>query len=171
MTTAPRAAPPPAFVIRAATAADAPELARLLDALGYPTPVDVVATRVQALVAAGETALVAADGPRLLGLLTVHVTPVIHRAGPVGRLTALVVDEGARGRGVGRALVGAGEGMLIERGCVLIEVTSNKRRTDAHAFYERLGYTATSFRFAKPIPRLPPERDPGAAPAGEPTAR
>jgi hypothetical protein len=30
-------------------------------------------------------------------------------------------------------------------------VTSNKARTDAHAFYERLGYTATSVRFAKKV--------------------
>ena len=30
-----------------------------------------------------------------------------------------------------------------------LEVTSNRARTDAHAFYERLGYVATSFRFAK----------------------
>ena len=95
---------------------------------------------------------------------------MLHRSGPVGRLTALVVDERARGRGVGRALIDAAEGILIERGCVLIEVTSNKRRTDAHAFYERLGYTATSFRFAKPIPRIAPEADRETDPATDPTA-
>ena len=34
-----------------------------------------------------------------------HITPVMHRAGPIGRLTALVVDESERGRGIGKALV------------------------------------------------------------------
>jgi len=87
----------------------------------------------------------------LLGVLTLHITPVLHRAGPVGRLTMLVVDESARGEGIGRALVTAAEAYFAERGCALVEVTSNKRRTDAHAFYERLGYQGTSERFAKPV--------------------
>ncbi|MGH7633904.1 MAG: GNAT family N-acetyltransferase [Gemmatimonadaceae bacterium] len=73
------------------------------------------------------------------------------RAGPIGRLTAVIVDEEARGKGVGRTLVAAAEAALRERGCAMIEITSNKKRIDAHAFYERLGYTATSFRFAKQI--------------------
>ena len=138
------------YEVRAATAADVPELARLLALLGYPTEEQVLAARLAAFAAAGEMALVADAGDRLLGAATIHVTPVLHRAGPVGRLTALVVDDETRGRGVGRALVTAAEAILSARGCVLIEVTSNRRRTDAHAFYERLGYVATSLRFGKP---------------------
>lgn len=139
------------YDVRAATAADVPELARLLAALGYATDGAVLERRLRAFEAAGETALVADGGERLLGAVTIHVTPVLHRAGPVGRLTALVVDDAARGRGVGRALVRAAEGLLTARGCVLMEVTSNRRRTDAHAFYERVGFAATSLRFAKPL--------------------
>jgi len=139
------------LVVRDATPEDAPALAALLAELGYPTPPDVVAARLAALVGAGDRALVAVDGSEALGLLTVHVTPVLHRPTAVGRLTALVVAERARGRGVGRALVAAGERALAARGCALIEVTSNRRRTDAHAFYERLGYTGTSLRFAKTL--------------------
>ena len=66
-------------------------------------------------------------------------------------VTALVVAEAARGQGIGRALMAAAETWAVERGCVLLEVTSNRRRVDAHAFYERLGYEATSFRFAKAL--------------------
>jgi GNAT superfamily N-acetyltransferase len=139
------------YEVRAATAADVPELARLLALLGYPIEERVLAERLAAFDAAGEMALVADGGERLLGALTIHATPVLHRAGPVGRLTALVVDDAARGRGVGRALVRAAEAVLAARGCVLLEVTSNRRRTDAHAFYERLGFDATSFRFAKAL--------------------
>ena len=66
-------------------------------------------------------------------------------------MTALVVDERARGRGVGRALVDASVGWARSRGCVLLEVTSNRRRSDAHAFYEHLGFERSSYRFAKPL--------------------
>jgi GNAT superfamily N-acetyltransferase len=83
--------------------------------------------------------------------VTLHIMPVLHRPGPIGRLTAVIVDESVRRMGVGLALVAAAERVLEASGCALIEITSNKKRTDAHAFYERLGYTATSFRFAKTI--------------------
>jgi len=62
-----------------------------------------------------------------------------------------VVDVPVRGRGVGRALVSAAEEVLAGEGCGLLEITSNVRRADAHAFYERLGYERTSFRFAKVV--------------------
>ena len=142
-------------VVRALVASDAPEVARLFAMLGYEWTPDVMTARIAAFLGSGERALVAAlagdNTEPLLGLLTLHVTPVLHRAGPVGRLTALVVDEAARGRGVGRALVQAAEADFAARGCVLVEVTSNVRRLDAHAFYERLGYVGTSRRFGKTL--------------------
>jgi ribosomal protein S18 acetylase RimI-like enzyme len=137
--------------IRDASADDAPALADLLAELGFPAPAEAVATRLNALLNAGEVVLVATRGEELLGLLTVHVTPVLHRPTSVGRLTALVVTDHARGQGVGRALVESAERLLARRGCGLVEVTSNRRLTDAHAFYERLGYESTSLRFKKPL--------------------
>jgi GNAT superfamily N-acetyltransferase len=52
---------------------------------------------------------------------------------------------------LGRALVAAAESELAARGCGLLEITSNSKRTDAHAFYESLGYERTSVRLAKTI--------------------
>ena len=151
-----------AYEIRDAVSDDVPEMARLLAALGYEVDPEVLADRFASFARAGEVALVASGGatgrgmaPPLLGLATLHSTPVLHRAGPVGRVTSLVVDEAARGRGIGRALMGRAERWAADRGCVLLEVTSNRRRTDAHAFYERLGYEATSFRFARTLPDAP----------------
>jgi GNAT superfamily N-acetyltransferase len=144
------------IAVRDVIVADAPEVARLLEVLGYRWRVADVSARVSAFLASGERALVASRfsagtaGP-LLGVATLHITPVLHRAGPVGRLTALVVDESARGQGVGRKLVNAAEVFFAARGCVLVEVTSNSGLTDAHAFYVRLGYAATSLRFGKPL--------------------
>jgi len=145
----------PRFSIRFAHHADVPELMRLFIELGYEIPPGVLAARLEAFDRAGEKALVAADestSGRLLGAATLHATPVLHRAGPVGRVTALVVDANHRGRGIGRALMEAAEEWAAEQGCVLMEVTSNQRRADAHEFYEGIGYERTSFRFAR-VPR------------------
>jgi len=142
----------PRFSIRFALASDVPELVRLFGELGYEIPADVLAERLAAFDRAGERALVAADDSssgRLLGVATLHATPVLHRAGPVGRVTALVVDASLRGCGIGRALMAAAEEWAAAQGCVLLEVTSNQRRVDAHKFYEGLGYERTSFRFAR----------------------
>lgn len=135
--------------VREARAEDADALAGLLAELGFPAAGGEVAPRLHALIDAGELVLVAESDGLVAGLATVHITPVLHRPTCVGRLTALVVSELKRGQGIGRALVEAAERLVAERGCALIEVTSNRRLADAHAFYERLGYEVTSLRFKK----------------------
>lgn len=127
-------------------------MASLLAELGYQATPEAIASRFAGLEGQGEVALVATrgDGPPL-GLVTIHVTRVLHRPAPVGRLTALVVTEDARGKGIGRALVEAAEAILAARGCGLVEVTSHLGLTGAHAFYRRLGYDATSYRFGKTL--------------------
>jgi GNAT superfamily N-acetyltransferase len=162
-------APAPAFTIRAAVASDAAEIARLLTALGHATDTEEVAGRWPAWSAAGNGALVAvAPGGGLAGLATLHQTHVLHRPRPVGRITALVIDPSVRGQGLGRTLVAAAEEMLGASGCGLLEITCHMRRTDAHRFYERIGYEKTSLRFAKTIG--PRERQ-GAAPGEDATRR
>ena len=76
---------------------------------------------------------------------------MLHRAKPIRRISALVVDARYRSKGIGRAIVDAAEQMFRDAGCGSVEVTSNMRRTDAHAFYARLGYELTSARFIKTL--------------------
>ncbi|MBS1239687.1 MAG: Aminoglycoside N(6)-acetyltransferase type 1, partial [Proteobacteria bacterium] len=61
----------------------------------------------------------------------------------------MVVEEGLRSQGIGAELVRAAEDWLKAQGCGMIEVTSNLKRTEAHRFYERLGFERTSLRFAR----------------------
>jgi predicted N-acetyltransferase YhbS len=137
--------------IRAACRRDVPALAGLLAELGFPAPVTTIMDRLDTMLATNEVVLVATRGAEPLGLVTVHVTPVLHRPTPVGRLTALIVTEKERGQGIGRALVTAAEEALAAKDCALVEVTSNSKLTDAHGFYKRLGYEVTSLRFKKDL--------------------
>ena len=139
------------LTIRGAEAADAPALAALLERLGYPAAPDAIASRLARLVGVGDEAFVAAVAGEVVGLVTLHVTQVLHRPAPVGRITGLVVAEAATRGGVGRALVGWAEARLADRGCGFVEVTSGLARGDAHRFYERLGYRNDDLRFFKAL--------------------
>jgi len=138
--------------IRTAQPEDASELARLLTALGHASTEEEVLTRWRPWQAAGGMAIVVegADGG-LIGAATLHQSIVLHRPTPIGRISALIVDPRHQGKGLGRALVEKGERILREAGCGLIEITSNMRRTEAHAFYAHLGYELTSSRFVKTV--------------------
>ncbi len=121
------------YATRRATADDGPELAR------WPA----FSAENVALVAAAE------GGP--LGAMTLSHRLVLHRAARVGRVTALVVDEARRAKGVGRALMAEAENALREADCGLLELTSGVDRTAAHAFYEHLEYDRTSVRLSKVV--------------------
>ena len=141
--------------IRDASAADAQALAGLINELGYEVSPAGVAERVGEQQAMGLGTLVAEEGGAVIGCANWSLMRVLHRPGPVGRVSMLVVSEAARGRGVGKALVAAVEAKCAGLGCVLVEVTSNVRRDRAHRFYEGLGYEKTSFRFARTPSRAP----------------
>ena len=137
------------IVVRLARPSDAAALSTLLAELGFPADQTTTEQRLAALERAGETVLVAVVDDIPSGFASVHTTPVLHRPTALGRITALLVTSSMRGRGVGRALVEAAEEWSRQRGCALIEVTSNQRLTTAHAFYRHLGFEITSIRFAK----------------------
>lgn len=77
---------------------------------------------------------------------------VLHRPKPVGRVTALFVEEQFRNRGIGRELLRTAETELAKCGCGLVEITSNFRLTEAHSFYEQQGCCQTSVRLVKSLP-------------------
>jgi GNAT superfamily N-acetyltransferase len=141
------------IMIRAAGRDDAADLARLLEILGYPTAPEEALRRLGRLENTGLDQVLVAEGPgALVGLLALHITPVLlHEPGPVGRITALVVDPAHQRSGVGAQLLGAAEQLLRKAGCALVEVSSNNRRADAHAFYLGRGYQQSHGLFRKEL--------------------
>lgn len=138
-------------LIRAARASDAAALSRLIAQLDYQADEREVGERLAAMEAEGRVVLLAEQDGEVIGCLSTSVMRVLHRPAPVGRISMMVVDEGHRGRGIGAALVRAAEAALAGQGCYMVEVTSHMRRTQAHRFYEKLGYAKTSVRLAREL--------------------
>ena len=137
--------------IRDAKPADAPHLVQLIHELGHEIGEKQVRKNLAALKKSGETPFVATLGKSVVGLCGVGRRVVIHRPAPLGRITALVVSKEAQDHGIGRKLVEAAEEWMRKHGCQLVEVTSNDRRTAAHAFYRHMGYERSSIRFFKTL--------------------
>jgi GNAT superfamily N-acetyltransferase len=141
--------------IRSATGDDAEAMAGLLAELGYPTTASALPARLRAVEAEGGAVFLAVDSDgAALGLASVAAHAAIHADTPVGYITALVISAGARGQGVGRAMVSAAEQWARERGCVRLSVTSAEHRADAHAFYPRCGMPYSGRRYTKTLSPL-----------------
>ncbi len=125
-------------------------MARLCTQLGYPAEEHVMPSRL-ARVQNDPNArvLIAESDDTAIGLATVHVRHTMNHEAPIAQLTLLVVDEGQRSRGVGRALVAEAERWARAQGSHRIVVTTALQRADAHAFYERIGYRHTGRRYGK----------------------
>ncbi|MBV9527200.1 GNAT family N-acetyltransferase [Sphingomonas sp.] len=149
-----RPAPPPAepkLAIRPARPGDSGVLVGLIALLDHQVDEAGVRKRIAELARAKLTPLVATLDRQIVGLCGIDAMVAVHRDRPAGRINILVVSEAARGRGIGRKLVAAAEDALRARACRLVEVTSNDRLAEAHAFYRHMGYERTSIRFCKKL--------------------
>ena len=141
-----------AVTIRDAGPRDAPALVELVGQLGYPAAAEQLVERLARLAGSGEDRCVVAElGGELVGLASIHTSLSVVHDRPVARLSAIVVGERHRGRGVGQALVAALEAEARARGCQLLFLTTAEHRAGAHAFYRRLGFEETGRRFAKQL--------------------
>jgi len=138
------------LTITTVTATDTADIRDLLIELGYEmTTKDLTAKLTDLHRRPHDRILIARSGGRAVGLGALHVIPVIHVPGNLGRITALVVSEVARGQGVGRLIVEVLEDAAMKAGCTRMEVTSGDHRSGAHEFYQRLGYEVNERRFIK----------------------
>jgi GNAT superfamily N-acetyltransferase len=143
--------PKPKLKIRDAKPSDSARLTELIRELGHEIDEKQVRKNLAALKKSGETPIVATLDKNIVGMCGVGSRIVIHRPAPLGRITALVVTKEAQRHGIGRELVEAAENWMRRHGCQLVEVTSNDRRTAAHAFYRHMGYERSSIRFFKKL--------------------
>ena len=65
---------------------------------------------------------------------------LIEQDGGMGELKRMIVSEGARQQGIGRALLAAVEAVAVQIGLHLIQMEVGARSISAHALYRRAGY-------------------------------
>lgn len=138
------------MIIRPATIRDTLAIQRLLVQLGYPDLDSTeVVDKINEYAKENYQLLVSETEQEVTGFISLHCFDIFHSTGKIGRITAFCVDEHSRSQGIGIKLLEAAEAFFIQQGCTKLEVTSNNRRTQTHAFYLKRGYTEDSRRFVK----------------------
>jgi len=145
-----------AVVVRAAEAGDAAEISALVEQLGYQRTAAQVAAWIAATAngASGRQAFVACLGAEVVGWAAVSLEHPLQ-SDAYALIGGLVVKNGLRGHGIGRALCQQAEAWAWAQGMERMRVTSRSTRLDAHRFYLRDGYRAlkTSQVFEKDAPK------------------
>jgi ribosomal protein S18 acetylase RimI-like enzyme len=140
------------IAVRDATIADSDGIARLVTDLGYPTSSSQMYVRLEPILRDEDfRTLVACDGDRIVGFIGTRLGPLYESDDPYGQIMALAVARDRQRGGVGGVLLQAAESILIQRGARVLVVTSGNHRTEAHAFYEKNGYTFTGRRYKKSL--------------------
>jgi GNAT superfamily N-acetyltransferase len=92
--------------------------------------------------------VVAVREGRVVGTLQLTVIPGLSRKGSTRSLIEGVRVHGdERGSGLGTRLIEWAIDTSRRQDCQLVQLTSDVSRTDAHRFYERLGFTASHVGF------------------------
>lgn len=96
--------------------------------------------------------IVGEDGGRVLACYQITFISGLSLQGTRRALVEGVrVAPELRGQGVGAQMFADAEGRARAAGCRVMQLTTNAARTDAHRFYDRLGFTASHVGFKKTL--------------------
>ena len=139
--------------VRIARLSDANDIARLTWQLGYEVDTPTVSARLSRILARQDQRFMVAElEDRLVGWVHAIVWEFVE-TGPFVVLGGLVVDRTLRRKGIGRTLVIKAEEWAVEQGSAVVRLWSSVARTEAHRFYEQLGYSniKSQYSFVKSI--------------------
>jgi ribosomal protein S18 acetylase RimI-like enzyme len=143
------------LTFRDAAPADIPAIVAMLadDALGARregAPDDPGYAAAFAAIAAdpNERLIVAERDGAVIGTLQLGFIPGLSRRGAWrGQIEGVRVAVGARGQGVGEAMIRWAVAESRRRGCAMVQLTTDRSRADAHRFYARLGFEQSHLGF------------------------
>ncbi|MDX3638000.1 GNAT family N-acetyltransferase [Streptomyces sp. MB09-02B] len=145
--------------IRPATEDDVPEIVAMLadDPLGAQreSPDDLAPYLTALKRLRGDPhqhVVVAVRQGRVVGTLQLTIVPGLsRRASTRAIIEGVRVHTDERGSGLGTRLIEWAIDSSRAQGCQLVQLTSDVARTEAHRFYERLGFEATHVGFKLPL--------------------
>jgi GNAT superfamily N-acetyltransferase len=143
------------MIIRSAQPEDFGPVTRLLERLGRPTVTPRNRAAVKEvfnaqLVDPSTSHLVAVTGrDRVIGFCSLHFRARLNHDQPQAWIPDVIVDEGERGRGVARALIGEAERRARDRDCTDVVLESSYNRKEDHLLYVGAGMTDAGKFFRK----------------------
>lgn len=84
---------------------------------------------------------------RILAFGSLHIQSLLHHCSRVAEIQELVVRREYKGTGIGKVMFRKMEETARTQNCSLIEVCCNKKRKQAHGFYEHCGMLKSHYKF------------------------
>lgn len=151
----------PQLTFRTATAADLPAIVRLLadDHLGAvrerysdPLPESYGRAFEQIRRIGSEVILALDEQGTIIGSLQLMILPGLGQQGKWrAQIEAVRIASHLRGQGLGSQLIRHAVERAREKGCKLVQLTSDNSRQGAHRLYERLGFKASHVGMKLPL--------------------
>ena len=128
--------------IRRAEISDARAIRDLLRQLDYLDTGDFFLNKMERMLSDSDEAMLVYElNDQVVAFISVHFIPQIALPGDFARISYFAVLDGTRGKGIGGEMMDYITALAKERNCDRIEVHCHSRRTDAHRFYFRQGFT------------------------------
>jgi GNAT superfamily N-acetyltransferase len=138
------------IVIRAAKKTDMPQLLELyreLQPLDPPIDNNAASAVWEQAVNSGVMYFVADNNERIVATCYVAIIPNITRqCSPIGFIENILTSVGYRRRGIGRKLLETAVEYAKTQGCYKVTLQSGIKRSEAHKFYESMGFDGNSKR-------------------------
>ncbi|QPQ35944.1 GNAT family N-acetyltransferase [Lysinibacillus sp. JNUCC-52] len=140
--------------LRTAKVEDYKQISLLLTQLDYPDTEHFLKEKIEILLTEpNEELLVFEEDKNIIAFISVHFMPQLAVKGDFARISYFAVDKNIRSRGIGRKLEEYCNDLALKRNCDRVEVHCHSRRTDAHRFYIRQGFTEAPKYFVKMLPQ------------------
>lgn len=100
----------------------------------------------------GNQLIVGLLGDRIVACYQIVFIPGLSAAASLrAQIEGVRVASDLRGKGIGAQLVADATARAQAAGCGQMQLTTNRTRTDAHRFYDRLGFTPSHIGYKKTL--------------------
>jgi len=137
----------PDVEINPAKASDAPAIKKLLYQLGYNVALDKL-TQSLTSPARNDLILTCRINNQIVGTMSLIIFDYLPSLHKTCRITALVIDQSARGQGIGTQCIEFATKYARDNACHELEVTTSLKREQTQKYYKNVGFVKASYRYA-----------------------